>query len=136
MNQASYDAMGFYTKSAFSPYPEQITAYHITKSSNVSSIIESGLIAKACHATARGEARQAAVYLLAYKCDAYDKQIRNFLFDDTSDLAVIKVTIPSGEYEKLRYDGLFNLSCICEDGSFPSGIQFTDDIPADWVKVA
>ena len=127
---------GLYRQSLDGQWSEHVVAYHITQKQNVSSIIETGLLARPCRATERGEDRNPAVYLFASRRDAYDSRIRDFLFDDPSNTAVIKVKIPFSAYDKLHYDGLFNMSCICSDGSYPTGVRFADDIPADWIEEA
>lgn len=113
-------------------WPSYVTAYHLTPSKNVESILNSGLTAKPCKATRYGESRQDAVYLLAAKVDTHDSNIRDFLFDD-SEISVVEIRIPQDAFGSMRTDGLFNMSCICTDGSCPTGMQYTNDIPADWI---
>lgn len=115
-------------------WPAHVTAYHLTLAENVKSIRENGLTAKPCEATRYGDSRQSAVYLLAAKVDTKDSNIRDFLFDD-SNIEVIEVRIPRSAFSSLREDGLFNVSCICTDGSYPTGMQYTNDIPAEWIAV-
>ncbi len=111
-----------------------VYAYHVTPTANVESIKADGITARSCVATRDGDARRPAVYLLANRNDAYDSNIRSFLFD-AHDLAVIRVRIPSNEFDNLHVDGIFNMSCQCSDGSYPSGIQYTGSIPASWIEV-
>lgn len=128
---------GFFRMPVDGEWSKSVTAYHVTHKSNVESILSKGLIAKPCHATVYGEARTPAVYLFAAKADTTDKNIRNFLFgDEQDDLVVIKVTIPYNSFDKIYHDGLFAMSCICDDSSYPSSIQFVDDIPAAWLTIA
>jgi hypothetical protein len=115
--------------------PAHVYAYHITPAKNVESILDGGLKAKSCVAATFGEGRRPAVYLLACKADAYDSDVRAFLFGASADLAVLRVRLPQDAYEMMREDGLFNISCICSDGTYPTGIQFTGDIPAGWIEV-
>lgn len=115
-------------------WPSHVTAYHLTPISNVESILTNGLTAKSCKATHNGEARTAAVYLFAHKNDTRDANIRDFLFDEVTEIAVLEIKIPRNAFENLQNDGLFNMSCICVDGSFPFGVQYIDDIPAEWIK--
>lgn len=121
----------------FSPephsWPAYVIAYHLTPASNVESIMANGLTAKQTRATERGEHRIAAVYLIAHKGDAYDANVRKFLLNET-DIIVLRIKIPQNEFGKMREDGLFNMSCICEDGSYPTGIQYVDNIPAEWIS--
>lgn len=115
-------------------WPSHITAYHLTPIGNVESILANGLTAKPCKATTYGEARTAAVYLFAHKNDTSDANIRDFLFDEGVEVGVLEIKIPSSAFDKLQTDGLFNMSCICEDGSYPFGMQYIDNIPAEWIN--
>lgn len=116
-----------------SAWSESVTAYHITRKANIESIRRTGISAKECQATLYGNSRISAVYLMACKADANDENVRQFLFGDERDLTVVKVRIPRKAYHLMRDDGLFNMSCLCKDGSYPTAIQFTGDIPADWI---
>jgi hypothetical protein len=133
--KCDFDVMcGFYQQPLDGKWAEHVTAYHITQAENVSSILENGLIAKECKATRYGDHRRKAVYLFAAKGDAYDQQIRKFLFDNQNDLAVVKVTVPYSAFINFHDDGLFNMSCECSDGSYPTAIQYTENIPANWIQ--
>lgn len=112
--------------------PASVIAYHVTPATNIDSILSNGLTAKACKATRYGDVRIEAVYLFAHRGDAYDPDVRAFLFGDVA-VTVVKVEIPRSEFGKLREDGLFNMSCVCRDGSYPTGIQFRGSIPATWI---
>ncbi len=124
---------GFYGQ-PLGKWAEYVTAYHVTPAKNVPAILENGLVAKECIATRYGDYRRKAVYLFAAKVDAYDQQIRKFLFDSSDELAVVKVTIPFSAFINFHDDGLFNVSCECSDGSYPTAIQYTDNIPANWIE--
>ena len=113
---------------------ENVKAYHVTTGNNVESILANGLIAKPCKATQYGDDRLDAVYMFAVRRDAYDTELRNFLFDET-DLVVIEITIPEQHHENLREDGWFNMSAICSDGTYPTAMQYLGNIPAEWIKV-
>jgi hypothetical protein len=126
---------GMYKMPLDGEWDEHVTAYHITRKSNIDSIRRNGIKATQCKATTYGDARISAVYLFAAKQDAFDKEIRAFLFGDAQDLAVVKVTVDKSHYHMMRDDGLFNASCGCSDGSYPFAIQYLDDIPADWIEV-
>lgn len=133
--ECNLDVMcGFYRQPLDGKWVEYVTAYHITQAENIPSILENGLIAKECQATHYGDCRRKAIYLFATEMDIYDHNIHNFLFGDSTDLAVIKVTIPYESFINLHEDGLFNMSCERSDGSYPTAIQYTDDIPASWIE--
>jgi hypothetical protein len=134
-NNCDLDVMcGLYNQPIDGQWAPRVIAYHITPTANVESIRRHGLKAKECQAyTSSTDSRSKAVYLLASETDANDPNVRAFLFDAT-DLTVLTVSIPSAAFEHLRYDGTFNISCICSDGAYPSGIKFTADIPAGWIK--
>lgn len=125
---------GFYGQPLDGKWADSVTAYHITPTKNVQPILETGLVAKECKPTLFGDYRPRAVYLFAARADAYDRQVREFLFDDIDSLSVLKITIPSNAFINMRYDGLFNMACICSDGSYPTAIRYTDNIPAGWIS--
>ncbi len=134
-HECDLDVMcGFYGQPLDGEWADSVTAYHITQTKNVPSILETGLVAKECKATPFGDYRPCAVYLFAARVDAYDRQVREFLFDDIDSLSVLKVTIPSNAFINIRNDGLFNMSCMCSDGSYPTAIRYTDNIPAGWIS--
>jgi hypothetical protein len=134
-NKCNLDVMcGYYNQPMDGEWSKSIIAYHITKSEHVASILENGLIAKECQATNYGEFRNKAVYLFASKADAYDKNIMDFLFGVADRLAIMEVSIPYDAYINLRDDGVFNMSCICSNGSYPTAVQYIDNIPSDWIK--
>jgi hypothetical protein len=112
-----------------------IVAYHITLTENLQSILQNGLKSNLCIATRDNNYRASAVYLFAYKCDAFDNNIRKFLFGNQKDLTILKITIPDSYYEKLKYDGLFNMSCKCEDDTYSTAIYFRDNIPVNWIEI-
>lgn len=114
-------------------WPSHVVVYHLTPKSNVPSILANGLTAKPCKATHYGDSRREAVYLLKHKADTQDTNIRRFLFD-TNEIEVLKVRIPRSEFANLREDGLFNVSCVCTDGTCPTGLQYIDNIPAEWIE--
>jgi hypothetical protein len=109
----------------------QVVAYHVTSKANVQSIISNGLTVQACQAVVYSEARIPAVYLFAAKQDANDTRLHDYLGIDNP--TVVKITIPQTHFSFLRDDGLFNMSAICSDGSYPTAIQYIDNIPADWI---
>ena len=125
---------GHYKQPLDGKWAEVITAYHITPVGNIPSILEKGLLAQECIATRDGVDRRKAGYLFAAKVDAYDQEIRKFQFGGAENLAVLKVTVPYNAFINLRDDGLFNVSCICADDSYPTAIMYTDDIPANWIE--
>lgn len=124
-----------YKQSINGKLPDVLTAYHITHADNIDAIRKDGLTSKSCRATTSGDCRRPAVYLLACKSDAYDCNVRNFLFDDNDNLVVLKITIPKKYYTNMREDGIFNISCVCTDGSAPFGIQYISDIPSTWIDL-
>ena len=131
---------GYYQMSPRGAYDGQweqatITAYHITEKANAEAILSNGLQAQACKATEFGGYREEAVYLFSARQDAYDANMHKFLFDGGSDLVVIKVSIPQTHYRHLTDDGIFNTSAICSDGSYPTGMQYLEDIPAAWLRL-
>lgn len=127
------DIINLYKMSEYTP-PAHVTAYHVTRKSCLKSIKRSGLTAQPCKATTYGDSRVSAVYLFAYRQDAYDDDLRAYLFGDEGNLEVVTVTIPRSHFDKMHYDGLFNMSAICKDGSYPTAIQYRDHIPASWIK--
>ena len=117
-------------------WSDSVTAYHITPTKNIQSILLRGLEPRECQATYAGPMRRPAVYLFAYRVDTKDPYILACLFgDDQDDLAVLQVTFPSDAYEYLHYDGIFNMSIVCSDRSFPSAIKYTEHIPPTWIEV-
>lgn len=114
-------------------WPSHVAAYHLTPVANVESILANGLTAKPCKATRYGDSRRSAVYLLAWKSDTEDGNVRRFLFGD-AEVAVLEVRIPRSEFAKLCEDGLFNMSCQTAGGYAPTGMQYTDNIPAEWIS--
>lgn len=134
MSNLDFDAMGFFLTKDYD-LPSKAITYHITRKANTESILRDGLKAKACQATHFGECRTEAVYLFAARVDAYDNNLRRFLFGAETDLAVLEVTIPRQEFDKLVYDGLFNMSAAYDDDSYPTAVQFRGDIPASWIRV-
>ena len=113
--------------------PDTLVAYHLTHTCNIPGIKKTGLKAKSCKATAYGDYRQSAVYLLAYKDDAYDYNVRSMLFGSNDDVSIVQVTIPRSHYQYMHDDGIFNASCECSDGSCATGIQYIGDIPTSWL---
>ena len=110
-----------------------VYAWHITPSDNVPDIKTDGLHAKPCKGSQYATDRPSAVYLFASKSDAFDTCLRDHLFGDTDKLSVVKVRIPATHFQYLREDGLFNISFFASDRSMPFGVQYQDDIPADWI---
>lgn len=125
---------GFY-RQPLERLPRAVIAYHVTSAKNLQSILEHGLQAQACVATSDGESRQPAVYMFAAKNDAYDKQLRAVLFGDDSELVVLRITIPQTHFQYLREDGIFNV-IPTDDGGYPTAMQFTADVPAEWITLA
>jgi hypothetical protein len=125
---------GFYRQPLDGRWAQSVTAYHVTRAENIPSILANGLTASECIATTFGNYRRKAVYLFAAKVDAYDQQLRKILFGNTDGLAVVKVTIPYDAYINISEDGIFNISCICSDGSYPTAVQYLDNIPASWIE--
>jgi hypothetical protein len=113
-------------------WTDTIIAYHITNINNIDAIKDQGL--KSNIITKLSYDRQSAVYLFASYQDAIDKQLRLALFGSDNNLAIIKVQISKQFYEYLKYDGIFNMSIICSDNSYPTAIQFLHDIPSNWIK--
>lgn len=133
-NKCDLDVMcGMYKMPLDSKWSDSVKAYHITRKANIGSIKENGLKAQRCDAVRNADSRRSAVYLFAAKADAYDKNIRSFLFGAETDLLVLEIRIPASGFQNMIEDGLFNASCICSDNSYPFGIQYTADIPADWI---
>jgi len=137
-NENEYDLdviCGMYQIPIDGIWPDEVIAYHITHIDNIQSILDEGLRAKECKATMRGGYRQSAIYLFASQRDAHDAQIRKFLFGDADDLIVLRITIPQAYFHRMRNDGLFNMSCICSNGSYPFGTQYLGDIPPNWIEI-
>lgn len=114
--------------------PRSVVAYHITRRGNLHSVMAGGLLSAPCVATANGADRAPAVYLFASRSDAYDQNIRCFLFGKEDGLVVLRIEIPQSHFQHLAEDGLFNASVECCDGSWPTAMKFTADIPAEWIK--
>jgi len=134
MSNLDFDAMRFFL-TRDDDLPNKAVAYHVTRKANTESILRDGLKANACQATHYGECRTEAVYLFAARVDAYDNNLRRFLFGSETDLAVLEVTIPHQDFDKLVYDGLFNMSATCDNDSYPTAVGFRGDIPANWIRV-
>ncbi len=116
-------------------WPGELVGYHITRAERVASILRDGLQAQASQATWTWERRAEAVYFFAARQDAYDIRVHKALFGAGADLAVIRVHIPRRYWHLMREDGMFNVSIICRDGSYPTGVQYMGDIPPAWIEL-
>ena len=124
---------GYYSMSMDVP-SEFVNAWHVTHSDNVESIVRDGLKSNECVAQKFSGPRPAAVYLFACQSDAADKNVQIMLFGNDADVTVLKVRIPAESFGNIADDGLFNASCILEDGGYPWAFRHLADIPTEWIE--
>lgn len=111
---------------------EDIVAWHVTKKSNVDSITTQGLRSSTCTRwMSGGRERPEAVYLFCAKSAVVGNL--PILFEESSDVAVLKVTIPSSHLENVRGDDSYNIGF---ESAMMSAIQYRGGIPREWIETS
>ena len=111
---------------------KDIVAWHVTSGRNLESIAGQGLKSSTCTKwMSGGRERPEAVYLFC----AQSAVVGNLpvLFEESSDVAVLKVTIPSSYLENVRGDDSYNIGF---ESAMMSAIQYRGDIPRKWIETS
>lgn len=109
---------------------KDITCWHVTNRSNLGSIAEQGLKASTCTKwMSGGRERPEAVYLFCSQSVVASNL--PVLFEESSDVVVLTVTIPSSHLENVRGDDSYNIGF---ESSMMSAIQYRGSIPREWIE--
>lgn len=112
-------------------WDETVTAWHITTTDKLPSILSNGLRPSSCSGwMSNGNERPEAVYMFCAR-SVVEANIPALL-DNPGDAVILKVTIPAKHISKLHADNLYNMSVEVAE---MTAIQYRDSIPAQWIEV-